>query len=186
MIRLETDLSYYTTGSYHPGAGWLKRAIWFVINALVFLNPLFPFYGLKRGVLRLFGGKIGKGVIIKPRVNIKYPWNIEIGNHTWIGEKAWIDSLEKVTIGDNVCISQGALLLCGNHNYKRTSFDLIVGMINIEDGVWIGAGSVVGPGVVLGSHSVLTTGSVTGGHLEPYTVYQGNPAKALRTREIST
>ncbi|MDZ7624210.1 MAG: hypothetical protein U5J96_07185 [Ignavibacteriaceae bacterium] len=81
--------------------------------------------------LRFFGAKVGKGVIIKPCVNIKYPWFLEIGDNVWIGEEVWIDNLGKVKIGNNVCLSQGALLLCGNHNYKKETFDLIVGDITL-------------------------------------------------------
>ena len=80
------------------------------------MNPLNPFSGLKVFLLQLFGAKVGKGVVIKPNVNIKYPWLLEIGDYTWIGERAWIDNLAQVKIGKNCCISQGAMLLCGNNN----------------------------------------------------------------------
>lgn len=133
----------------------------------------------------MFGAEIGRKVVIKPRVNIKYPWNLEVGDHSWIGEKAWIDSLGKVCIGDHVCISQGAILICGNHNYKRPSFDLMVGEITIENGAWVGAGAIVGPGTVMESHAVLTAGSVAGGQLEPHKIYRGNPAVFQRERNMS-
>ena len=87
-------------------------------------------------------------------------------------------------IGDNVCLSQGAMLLCGNHNYKKVEFDLVVREINLEEGVWIGAHSVVCPGVSCKSHSILAVNSVAVQTLEPYTIYQGNPAKELRKREF--
>ena len=57
----------------------------------------FPISGFKRFLLRLFGAKIGKGVVIKPCVNIKYPWKLRIGNYVWIGENVWIDNLDTVT-----------------------------------------------------------------------------------------
>ena len=136
-------------------------------------------------MLRLFGAKIGKGLVIKPKVNIKYPWFLEIGDHVWIGEEVWIDNLTLVKIESNVCISQGAMLLTGNHNYKKSSFDLITGQITLEDGVWIGAKSVVCPAVTCHSHSVLAVGSIATKDLEPYTIYQGNPAQPIRKRIIS-
>jgi putative colanic acid biosynthesis acetyltransferase WcaF len=132
----------------------------------------------------MFGAKIGTGVIIKPAVNIKYPWNLEIGNHSWLGEKVWIDNLVKVTIGNNVCLSQGAMLLTGNHNYKRQAFDLIVEGIKLEDGVWIGAKSLVCPGVTCFSHSVLSAQSVATINLDAYFIYSGNPAQKIRERII--
>ena len=84
---------------------------------------LCSFIRLKIYLLKIFGAKIGKGVIIKPGVNIKYPWNLYIGDHVWIGENVWIDNLDDVIINNHVCVSQGAMLLCGNHNYKKSSFN---------------------------------------------------------------
>ena len=84
---------------------------------------------MKRTLLRLFGANVGRGVVLKPRVTIKYPWKLAVGEHSWIGENVWIDNLGQVTIGNHCCLSQGALLLCGNHNYKKATFDLMVGDI---------------------------------------------------------
>ena len=148
------------------------------------MNPLNPVSVIKVSLLRLFGAKIGKGVVIKPSVNIKYPWNLSIDDYTWIGENVWIDNLVQVTIGSNVCVSQGAMLLCGNHNYKKSTFDLMVGKIVLEDGCWVGAQSVVCPGVTLHSHAVLGVASVANKNLDAYTIYQGNPAQMVRKRGI--
>lgn len=138
--------------------------------------------GLKVAILKLFGSKIGKGVIIKPGVNIKYPWLLTIGDYSWIGEDVWIDNLAQVTIGLNCCISQGALLLCGNHNFRSESFDLIVKPITIEDGAWVGAKSVVCPGVTVKEDAIITVGSVVTKSLDAATIYQGNPAVSKRKR----
>ena len=96
----------------------------------------------------------------------------------------WIDNLAQVTIMSNVCVSQGATLLCGNHNYKKSSFDLIIGEIVVEDGAWIGAKSIVCPGVTLKSHSVLTVASVANEDLKSYTIYRRNPAVKIKERII--
>lgn len=142
----------------------------------------FPFTGFKRFLLRLFGAKIGKGVVIKPCVNIKYPWKLSIGNHTWIGENVWIDNLDTVTIGNNCCLSQGVFLLCGNHDYKSSNFDLKVSPIILEDGVWIGAKAIVCPGITASTHAVLTVGSVATKNLDAYAIYSGNPAARIKDR----
>lgn len=168
---------------YNPGSSF-KRTLWYYCNAIVFQSAFFPFKSLKVKLLRLFGAKVGEGVVIKPRVSIKYPWFLEIGNHVWIGEEVWIDNLNTVKIGDNACISQGALLLTGNHNYKREAFDLVIGKITLEEGVWIGAKTVVCPGVLCKSHALLAVGSVATTKLEPYSIYQGNPAVKVRDRVI--
>jgi putative colanic acid biosynthesis acetyltransferase WcaF len=180
----KTDLESYNNYPYNPGGNALKRILWYYTNIFFFKSSLFPFYGFKVFLLRAFGAKIGKKVEFKPCVNIKYPWNLNIGNEVWIGENVWLDSLVMINIRSNVCISQGATLLTGSHNYKKTSFNLITGSITLEDGVWIGAGAIVNQGITAASHAVLTSGSVATKNLEPYSIYQGNPAVKVRERII--
>ncbi len=180
----QTDLSLYNNSPFHPGGTAVKRLLWYYLNSLFLKSSLLPLSGFKIFLLRLFGASIGKNVTIKPGVNIKYPWHLTIGNQTWIGENVWIDCLVPVSIGNNVCISQGAVLLTGSHNYKKTTFNLITAGVVIEDGVWIGAGAMVNLGVVAASHAVLTSGSVATKNLEAYSVYQGNPAVKIRSRII--
>jgi putative colanic acid biosynthesis acetyltransferase WcaF len=185
MNNLRTDLSKYDNSWYSPKAGMLKRGVWYIVNVLFFINPLNGISSLKVFLLRLFGGRIGKGVMLKPSVNIKYPWLLEVGDFSWIGEKVWIDNLVKVKIGKNCCLSQGAMLLAGNHNYSKVTFDLIVEEIILEDGVWIGAQSVVCPGVTCKNHSILSVQSVASSNLDAYTIYRGNPAIAIKKRIIT-
>ncbi len=181
-----TDLSTYNNNWYKStlGAGRLKQVLWYFINVLFFINPLNPLSGLKCWLLKCFGARLGKSVVIKPGVNIKYPWKLTIGDHCWIGESVWIDNLDEVKLGDHVCLSQGAMLLTGNHNYKKTGFDLMVKEIMLEDGVWICAKAIVCPGVTAHSHAVLSVGSVATQDLEAYTIYSGSPAVAVKQREI--
>jgi putative colanic acid biosynthesis acetyltransferase WcaF len=179
-----TRLDTFNNSWYKPGSA-VKRLLWYMVNA-VFFKSAFPFSAAKISLLRLFGARIGSRVLIKPYVNIKYPWFLVIGNNVWIGEDVWIDNLGKVIIGDDCCISQGALLLCGNHNYSLPSFDLIVGDIELESGVWIGAKSIVCPGVKCASHAVLAAGSVANKNLDAFSVYQGNPAQKIRERKMQS
>lgn len=178
-VRLDT----FSNPEYNPGNP-VKRFLWYFVNLTIFKSRMFPIYGFKRSVLRLFGAKIGNGVVIKPAVNIKHPWLLEIGEYSWIGEEVWIDNLSPVKIGAHCCLSQGALLLTGNHDYKSSSFDLITKEITLEDGVWIGAKSIVTGGVTCCSHSILSIGSSTSQDLEAYSIYRGNPAEKLKTRQL--
>lgn len=184
MTKGKTQLSTFKNPEYKPGGTAISRILWYFCNILFFQSYLFPHYGFKRFLLRLFGAKVGKGVCIKPGVNIKYPWYLKIGNHVWIGEKVWIDNLTQVTISDNCCLSQGAMLICGSHDYKKVGFDLLVGSIVLEEGVWIATQAVVTGGVTCGSHSILTALSVTSTSLEPYHIYKGNPAVKIKERDI--
>lgn len=183
---MKSELKTFDNSWYNIGAGLIKQVFWYLTNWFFFLTP-FPFpSGIKVILLRVYGAKVGKGVVIKPRVNIKYPWKLKIGDYVWVGEQGWIDNLDEVVIKNNVCISQGAMLLCGNHNYKKPSFDLITEPILLEEGSWVGAQSTVCPGVTLHSHSILSVGSVATNDLEAYCVYQGVPAKKVRVRNISS
>jgi putative colanic acid biosynthesis acetyltransferase WcaF len=179
----QTDLSIYDNSWYNPGPYW-KRLLWMTTGQLL-LNIQFPLpSALKRIILRIFGAKIGKGVVIKPSVNIKYPWFLEIGDFSWIGEKVWIDNLVMVSISSHCCVSQGAYLLTGNHNFTKKTFDLLVKPITLKEGAWIGARAIVGPGVTCHSHSILTVNSFTSKDLEEYGIYQGNPAIKIKNRII--
>jgi putative colanic acid biosynthesis acetyltransferase WcaF len=179
-------LKTFSTKNYDKGKGKLIQLIWIFFNALFLKNSWFIFMGFKVFLLRFFGAKIGHGIVIKNNVNIKFPWKLVVGNDVWIGEGVWIDNLDNVTIGNDVCISQGALLLTGNHDYKSSSFDYKNQPIFIGNGVWIGAKSVVCPGVICENESILTVGSVATKSLESYGIYQGNPASFLRLREYKT
>ncbi|PQA60096.1 WcaF family extracellular polysaccharide biosynthesis acetyltransferase [Siphonobacter curvatus] len=177
------DLSRYQQLPQYSSKSWRNR-LWFVINALLFASNWPIPVSLKIWILRKFGATIGTGVMIKPSVNIKFPWLLEIGDYVWIGEEVWIDNLVQVRIGSNACLSQGAMLLCGNHNYKSSRFDLMTAPITLEAGVWIGAKSIVCPGVTCFSHAMLAVGSVATTNLEAYGIYRGNPAAKVRTRVI--
>lgn len=122
--------------------------------------------------------------MFKPSINIKFPWKLSIGNYCWIGENVWIDNLDFVTIEDNVCISQGAFLLTGNHNYKRTTFDLVTGTITLKQGCWVGAKSVVCPNIICYENSILSVSSVATKNLEANKIYAGNPAVEIRERLV--
>lgn len=183
MSQNKIDLSTFSNNAYNPGNP-LKRVLWYFTSLLFFKSGMIPIYSLKRFLLKLFGARIGSNVVIKPHVTIKYPWKLSVGDNSWIGEYSWIDNLEDVKIGANCCVSQGALLLCGNHNFKKSTFDLIASPICLEDGVWIGAKSMITGGVTCKSHSVLSIHSATSKDLEAYKIYRGNPAEIIKERII--
>jgi len=178
------NLASFTTGDFDKGAGKIKIALWYFVNALFVRASWNPFMRPKIWLLRLFGAKIGKGLCLKNNVTIKSPWNLTVGDDCWIGENVWIDNLDKVFIGSNVCISQGALLLTGNHDYKKSSMPYRNALITIEDGAWIGANTTVCAGVTVHENAILTVGSMTSKDLDVNGIYQGVPAVKIRERVI--
>jgi putative colanic acid biosynthesis acetyltransferase WcaF len=184
MTQGRTDLSRFDNAWYHPGRGLLVRLLWLLCNGL-FLQTWLPWpSALKRVLLRLFGARVGAGVVLKPRVNVKYPWHLEVGDHAWIGEGTWLDSLAAIRIGSNACLSQGCTIETGNHDWSKATFDLVVKPVVVEEGAWAAVGSLLLPGSRLASHAVLGAGSVLAGDTEPYGVYVGAPAQRVKTRRI--
>lgn len=176
-------LDQYNKDVYSGGPFW-KQLIWYYFGDILVRSYFLPFSPLKVWLLRLFGAKIGKGVRIKQGVRIKYPWFLEIGDYVWIGENAWIDNLAKVTIESHVCLSQGVYLCTGNHDWSDIAFSLRLGEIYIEEASWIAAKSVVAPGVRVGKGAILSLGSVATKSLDAMMIYAGNPAIAIKPRQI--
>jgi putative colanic acid biosynthesis acetyltransferase WcaF len=182
---MKVDLSKFSTGDFDRGAGPLKEGFWTLASLFLFrLCPL-KCSGLKCAVLRAFGAKVGRGVVIKPRVTITFPWKLTVGDHVWLGEESWLLNLAPIVIESHVCISQRSFLCTGNHNYKSPAFDLIVKPIQVESGAWIGAAAFVGPGVHVGNHAVLAAGSIATKNLEPFGIYHGNPAVLIKQRIVA-
>lgn len=180
------DLSRFTPGDYDPGRPFWFRGLWFIINALFLQNPLNASGKIKIALLRAFGAVIGQGVVMKPGLNIKSPWLLEIGDHSWIGEAVWLDNLVPISIGNHVCVSQGAYFCTGNHDWSDPAFSYKLGEIHVEDGAWIGARATLLPGVRVASHAVVSAGAVLSQDALPYTVYTGNPAVETRKRTIQS
>lgn len=164
------DLSLFNNSSFDRGASSVREVAWVIISGVVFSTWL-PGSTWRATTLRLFGGAIGKNVVIKPRVRIKFPWKLSVGDHSWIGEGVWIDNLADVNIGESVCISQDSYLCTGSHNWNSPAFDLIVKPIVVENKAWIAAKCTVGPGVTIGEGCVICLGTVVSENVTSSTIY---------------
>jgi putative colanic acid biosynthesis acetyltransferase WcaF len=178
------DLAQFDNSWYHPGRGPVLRGLWFFLGLPLLRCSLIPFSCVRRSLLRLFGAALGRGVVLKPGLRVKYPWLLSVGDNSWLGEDCWIDNLALVTIGNNVCVSQGAYLCTGNHDWSDPAFPLTVKPITLADGSWVGARTVVCPGVTLNECAVAAAGSVVTKDIPPYEIHAGNPARFVRRREI--
>lgn len=176
------NLASYQRGEYWPGRGRLWQAMWYMVSLLFFESGWVPLSSVKSMLLRLFGAEIGRGLVIKPNVRIKYPWKLKVGDYCWIGQDVWIDNLVDVCFGSHVCVSQQAYLCTGGHDYRRSSFDLIVRAIHVGDGAWLGARCTVLPGVAVGASAVVAAGSIVTRDVEPWNVVAGNPARSIGRR----
>lgn len=177
----KVHLHLFDNSGFERGRTRIVEVIWIIVSALL-IESWLPGSTHRLVVLRLFGARISRGVTLKPGLRIKFPWRLEIGDDSWIGQDVWIDNLATVQIGSNVCLSQGAYVCTGSHDWRSTAFDLIVRPVKVSDCAWIAAKAVVAPGVTVGIGSVLAIGSVATSDLEPWSVYQGVPAKFVKRR----
>jgi putative colanic acid biosynthesis acetyltransferase WcaF len=174
------DLSRFSAASFRRGSSRLKEALWVLVRAVFFLPSLPWPSALRVLLLRLFGARIGKAVVIRSRVNIWFPWRLNIGNYVWLGEEVFILNLASITLESNVCVSQRAFLCTGSHDYRKQEFPLILGPIVVHSGSWIAAQVFVGPGVEIGPNSVVSAGTIVLKDVPPNVVVRGNPARVMR------
>lgn len=163
----------------------MRLVLWFSLGAPLLRSGL-PGSFWRRLLLRAFGAVVGPGVVLKPHIVVKFPWRLVIGSHSWIGEYAWLDNLAWIRIGANVCISQGAYLCTGNHDYRDPAFSYRLGEITVQSQAWICAMSRIAPGVTVAEGAVLGIGAVATCSLLPFTLYSGNPAVPTGSRLAKT
>lgn len=153
-------LDLYQNAGYSPGRGKLWQLVWYVVSLLLVESGWLPISSFKRTILRLFGARIGKGVVIKPHVRIKYPWRLSIGDHSWIGQGVWIDNLDDVSIGQHSVVSQGAYLCTGSHDHRSPKFELRTAPIRIGDGAWVCAKVILLAGAAVSDNQIVSAGMV--------------------------
>lgn len=161
-------LDQFTNAEFQRGASRLVEALWLPLQALI--GSWIPGSAWRAALLRLFGARLGRGVVIKPRVRIKFPWRLQMGDHVWIGEGVWIDNLAPVRIGSHVCISQGAYLCTGSHDWRDPAFALRTVPITLQDHVWVGAFARLAPGCELQRGAVVAMGLTVSGRIPADTV----------------
>ncbi len=153
------SLGGFSGAGYIRGRGWFVQAAWFATLHLVFVKWWFP-ARWRPAVLRFFGARVGRRVIIRHGVRVHWPWKLTVGDDVWIGESVWLINLEDITIDNDCCLSQGALLCTGSHQRHSPTFEFDNGPIKIESESWISAHAIVLRGVTIGRGAVIGAGAV--------------------------
>ncbi|WP_201354056.1 putative colanic acid biosynthesis acetyltransferase [Hydrogenimonas urashimensis] len=156
---------------------------WFTDFFFFKLSPQ-VMYGWRRFLLRLFGAKIGKDVLIRPSVTITYPWKVSIGDYSWIGDNVELYSLGEIKIGSNVVISQKSYLCAASHDYNKEDFPIWSKKITIEDECWLATDVYVAPGITIGKGTIVGARSSVFKDLPPGKVCVGSPAKPIKDRVV--
>jgi len=178
------DLSRPDSRELVRGRSRFVELLWILIGAPILASRVMLSASVRSAILRLFGAKIGKQMYMKPGVRVKFPWYLTVGDYCWIGEDVWIDNLAPVSIGSHVCVSQGAYLCTGNHDWSKPNLKLFTRPITLERGCWVGARTLVGPGVTVKEGAILTAGGVATKDLQAFGIYSGNPAVFVKRRVV--
>jgi len=176
------DLSKYNQSWFNRGRNNIIVVLWFIVNKTIFNFSLHNMYGYRAFLLKLFGCKIGKNVKVRRKVDITYPWKVEIGDNTWIDEEVILYSLDNIKIGSNCSITRRSFLCTGSHDLSDPYFGLIVKPINILDGVWIQADCFIGQGVTIGKNSVIGARSSVFRNMPDNMICIGTPSKPVKER----
>jgi putative colanic acid biosynthesis acetyltransferase WcaF len=158
------------------------RLLWGCCWLLFFRLSPRPLYVWRALLLRLFGAKVGPRSRIYPAARVWAPWNLVCADHVTLGDRAEIYNPAPVELGSHVILSPESFLCGATHDYNDPEFPLLAYAMTVERYAWICARAAVAPGVRIGEGAVLGLQSVATRDLEPWTVYSGHPAVAVRRR----
>tara|TARA_R110002072_G_scaffold96968_10_gene213108 strand:+ start:231 stop:782 length:552 start_codon:yes stop_codon:yes gene_type:complete len=176
------DLNKFKLPKNFRGKSPIVVQLWWLVQSILFnTSPQF-LYGWRNFLLRLFGAKIGKKVIIRPSVKVTYPWKLSIGDYSWIGDNVDLYTLGEINIGNNVVVSQRSYLCTGSHDYLQEGFPIYQKPINIRDQVWIATDVFIAPGITIGKGSVVGARSSVFKNIPSNKVCAGSPSKIIRER----
>lgn len=176
------DLKNFTVPDTFRGKSKITVQLWWIVQGTLFALSPQVLYGWRRFLLRLFGAKIGKGVLVRSTAKITYPWNVDIGDYSWIGDDNVLYSLGNITIGKNVALAHKVYLNTGGHEYKKPSFDIFSNPVVIEDECWITNDVYIAPGVTIGRGTIIAARSSVLKSMPGGKVCVGTPAIPIKDR----
>ena len=159
------------------------RVLWLPGQYLLRWSPR-PFFGWRRGVLRLFGATVGRNVHVHNSTRVTMPWNLTLGDWAAVGEDVLVYNLGPIEIGDRATVSHRAHLCAGTHDYRQPDLPLLKPPVVIRSQAWVCADAFVGPGVTIGEGAVVGAAAVAMRDVAPWTVVAGNPARKVKDRVL--
>ena len=112
--------------------------------------------------------------------------HVQIGRNVWIGGQTFLGGNPgaPVVIGSNVDIAPRVMIITGSHkigDVKRRAGSGFSQSVEVGDGCWLGAGSIVMPGITIGAGCVVAAGAVVTKDVPPNTLVAGVPAHIIRS-----
>ncbi|TAE56296.1 MAG: colanic acid biosynthesis acetyltransferase WcaF [Nostocales cyanobacterium] len=180
------DLRKYNQSGFDRGRPGLYVLLWWLVQAVAFPLTPHPFNVIRCAILRLFGAKIGQGVVIRPTARFTYPWKVTIGDYSWVGDDVVFYSLEQINIGEHCVVSQKSYLCTGSHDIKDPTFSLQTASITIGNGAWVATDCFIAPGVNIGANAVIGARSSVFTNIPPGQVCWGTPCKPQYQRTVNS
>ncbi|MGD1850816.1 MAG: hormogonium polysaccharide biosynthesis acetyltransferase HpsU [Cyanophyceae cyanobacterium] len=178
------DLTRYDQSWYDRGrSGWYVL-LWWLVQGVVFPLTLHSAHGIRRQILRWFGAKIGQGVSIRPTARFTYPWKVEIGDHSWVGDDVVFYSLAPIRLGRHCVVSQKCYLCAGSHDLTDPAFGLEVAEVVIGNGAWVATDCFIAPGVTVGANAVIGDRSSVFRDIPGGKIAVGSPCKVRGDRAM--
>ena len=179
------DLSRFNLPAGFRGRSAVVVQLWWLVQSTLFHgSPQFA-YGFRRWLLRVFGARVGPGVLLRPSVSITYPWKVVIEEHAWIGDDVVLYSLGEIHIGGHAVVSQGSYVCAADHDYRQVDFPIRARPVRIDDQVWIGAEVFVGPGVHIAQAAVVGARSAVFADLPAAMLCLGTPCRPVGPRQMA-
>ncbi len=182
MTHIRLDL--FDHSKVDRGRSRVVEVLWFVVKWAFFETALPWPYAIKRSLLRLFGARIGKGVVIRTRVYVHFPWRLSVGDHCWIGDGSQLLSIAPITMEDHSALAHEVYLAAGGHDIRSATMAPKNEPITIKSGTWVATRAFIGPGVTVHENVVVGAGAVVVKDVEPGVIVAGNPATVVRQRTI--
>jgi putative colanic acid biosynthesis acetyltransferase WcaF len=176
------DLKQFKLPAGFRGKSAAYVQLWWTVEATLFRLSPQPMYSWRSNILRYFGAKIGKKVLIRPTARVCYPWNLVIGDYSWVGDDVALYTLDKISIGRNTVVSQRSYLCTGSHDYCDPAFAMITKPITIQDECWLATDVFVAPGVTIANGTVVGARSSVYKDLPANMICIGNPAVPIKKR----
>jgi len=181
---MELEIKNYN--NRHSLKSKILRVVWNIVWLLFFRTT--PRGNLFRPwrilLLKAFGAKVKWSSNVLPSCRIWQPWNLEMGEYACLSEDVDCYTVDKISIGNQATVSQGARLCTAGHDISSKTMELTYKPIVIGANAWVAAWATILPGVTVGEGGVAAAGAVVTKDVEPWTVVGGNPAKFIKKREL--
>lgn len=176
----------------------LRDGYWTVKTALYY-RPQFASIGRRSAIAKPLLIRNPRGISIGANTRIRdgarlevvdreglTPGRLVIGSHVRIEQYVHIVCCDRVSIGDNVTITPGCVIVDTSHptdisdQHRAESIERASTHVTIGNNVFLGARTIVLPGVTIGDNSVIGAGSVVTKDIPANSIANGVPAKVIK------